>query len=115
MKCCYFHFLSVFLCVISWAEKFASHKKIDISTLQRFSVVLRDESDKFVEEFIENIGLSHLCRLAALSVSGASRRGKSFSNSSAFDIELLRVMKAIIDINEWALKSLVCFFVGSRV
>ena len=104
--------LVLHLCIsghVSWAEKFASYRKTNISTLQSFSVVLRDESDEFVEEFIQSLGLSHLCRLAARPISNSPRRGKTFS--AGFDIELLRVMKAIIDTNEWSLKSLVfCVF-----
>ena len=48
----------------AWSDKFASYKGTDISQLQQFSVVLRDEDDSFVLQFIESLGLNHLCRLA---------------------------------------------------
>ena len=53
--------------------------------LQTFSVVLRDENERFVKEFISELGLNHLCRL------GQTKRDMSF------DKELLTVFKAIID------------------
>lgn len=86
-----------------WSEKFASYKQTNISTLQQFCVVLRDEEDNFVKDFIENLGLNHLCRLGLKESS--SQRGKSYS--TGFDAELLRVMKAIIDTNENSIKALV--------
>eukprot|EP01083_Nonionella_stella_P043405 117082_1 len=88
-----------------WSEKFASyhHKShhISISTLQQFSVVLRAETDQFAADFIENLGLNHLCRLATKYRSGHS------ANYSQFDMELVRVFKAILDCSLYALSAMV--------
>ena len=59
---------------------------MNVNTLQTFSVVLRDENERFVKEFISELGLNHLCRL-----------GGSIRNNMSFDKELLNVFKAIID------------------
>eukprot|EP01084_Bolivina_argentea_P225437 380953_1 len=95
----------------TWSYKFASYSKINISILQQFSVVLRDETDEFLKDFIQNLGLNHLCRLATKMLT--NQRGKNYSSN--FDIELLRVFKAIIDANEYALTAVVKHNISIRI
>ena len=68
----------------AWAEKLRNDRGVTANTLQTFGVVLRDENERFVKDFIAELGLNHLCRLG------------NKSNMS-LDKELLNVFKAIID------------------
>ena len=80
----------------AWAEKLSNNNDYDgytsEKTLKTLVVVIQDEDEQFVKDFISNLGLKHICRL-----------GKS---STTLDLHLLSVLKAIIDC-EQSTKSLI--------
>ncbi|ETO06976.1 hypothetical protein RFI_30416 [Reticulomyxa filosa] len=73
-----------------WANKFASTSQVNSNSLQTFAVVLRDEKPTFALQFIRELGLSHLCRLA---------RDGRFANDMLFCKELINVFKALVDLD----------------
>lgn len=96
-----------------WSQKFAANSDVGIETLQHFCVVLRDEEDGFVKDFMNELGLDHLCRLG-----GSQNKGyyhEQHKSNLAFNMELLRVMKAIIDTNEASLKTVVAHDLAIRI
>ena len=66
-------------------------------------VLIKTESAEFVEEFIESLGIDHLCRLA------------TDSEDVSSNIELLRVMDRIVNRTENALRSVVEHHLSIRI
>ena len=71
--------------------------------LRTLNVLIKAEAPDFVEEFIESLGIDHLCRLA------------TGSGDVSADIELLRVMDRIVNRTENALKSVVEHHLSIRI
>lgn len=66
-------------------------------------VLIKTESAEFVEEFIESLGIDHLCRLA------------TDSEDVSSNIELLRVLERIVNRTENALRSVVEHHLSIRI
>eukprot|EP01084_Bolivina_argentea_P111382 198749_1 len=75
-----------------WSDKFSALHSTNVSHLLEFNSVLSScvDPEELVKNFISNLGLNHLCRLAA----------KHSNSLDAFDLELLRMFESFIHVNE---------------